>query len=64
MVPIDFHKYAKTRAAQPASGSLSGADMFLAISIRRTTLSFAWKHQTTENCDRRAVARDLLVSDA
>lgn len=64
MLPIDFHKYAQTRTVQPASGSVSGADMFLAISIRRTTLSFACKHRTTENSDLRAVSRDLLVSDA
>ncbi|KQB98215.1 hypothetical protein AL073_04850 [Loktanella sp. 1ANDIMAR09] len=64
MLPIDFHTYAQTRAAQPVSASVSGAEMFLAITIRRTTLSFVWKHRATQNSDARTIARHSQVSEA
>jgi hypothetical protein len=43
MVLVDFHKHAQKQATQPQSGSVSTADMFLAISIRRTTLTIELK---------------------
>jgi hypothetical protein len=39
MLLVDFHKHAQKQAAQPRSGSALKADMFMEISIRRTTLT-------------------------
>jgi len=43
MLLVHFHKYAQKPATQPRSGLVSAAGMSLAISIRRTTLSFVCK---------------------
>ena len=51
MMVIDFHKYTQKRVAQSQSGFVSKADMFLAISIRRTSLSIAFKRPSGANAD-------------
>ncbi|KQI72656.1 hypothetical protein AN191_06500 [Loktanella sp. 5RATIMAR09] len=43
MLLIDFHKYAQKPATRLRSGVVSATEMSLAISIRRTTLSFVCK---------------------
>jgi hypothetical protein len=39
MLLVDFHEHAQKQAALRQSGSASKADMFMEISIRRTTLT-------------------------
>jgi hypothetical protein len=59
MLLIDFHKYAQKTAAQPRSGFVSASDMFLAISIRRTTLSIACKRRISDDTKSVKVDSDL-----
>jgi hypothetical protein len=62
MLLIDFHKYAQKPAAQPQPDFVSAADMFLAISIRRTTLSIACKRRVSDDTESAKVDSDLVVS--
>ncbi len=48
---VDFHKPAQKQVKQPQPGSVSTADMFLGISIRRTILSFEFKRPAADNND-------------
>ena len=51
MVIIDFHKHALEQAARQRSGFISKANVSLAISIRRTTLSFEFKRPARDYND-------------
>jgi hypothetical protein len=62
MVLIDFHKHAQRRATNSQSSVVSKAGMCLAISIRRTTLSFEFKHPADDFNDASKVNSSVLVT--
>jgi hypothetical protein len=62
MVLVDLHKHAQKQATQPQSGSVSRADMFLAISIRRTILSIELKRPAGDFNDASKVYSHFLFT--
>jgi hypothetical protein len=62
MVLVDFHKHAKKQAPEPQSGSVSTADMFLAISVRRTTPSIAFIRPAGDDKEASKVGSHILLA--
>ncbi|MCK0094291.1 hypothetical protein MWU60_01805 [Yoonia sp. F2084L] len=62
MVVVDFQKYAQKQATQPQAGFVANADMVLAISIRCTTLSMAFRRPVGAVNDTLKVASRPLLT--